>query len=278
MKFGFFFVIVFLAPLVWSQSECSQVLLQGFIRDTTSKPGLYNLFIVNKSAGRGLFGKPDGTFSLKVNPNDSVYFRITGYQTLKVQAIPDSSCICQFSAYINPLEYKKNEVVVYPVKSLEELKVEREKLARVETRMVNGFYEAYKSPITALYEEFSRRERMKQKAAELKYQDQKEKVVQELLRVYVSYDVIELEEEEFEEFLVFLNLNEEFLKSATDYELVMFIKEKYIHFRQMKGNYIYDPNQVEQIENSESESPSEDQNNQEVPETNLEQNKEKPKE
>jgi hypothetical protein len=223
--------------------------LWGSIQDTTAKPGFYNLFIVNKSAGRGVFGKPDGTFSIQVNPGDSVYFRITGYQTLKVHVLADSSCRHHFQAFVNPLEYKKQDVVVYPVKTLSQLKEERERLAQVETRLVTGF-ESLKSPITALYQEFSRREKMKKKVAQLQYQDDTEKVVKELLRVYISYDVIEMEEEEFLEFIRFMNLNEEFLKTANDYQLIIYIKEKYIQFRQIRGggSYIYTPVHTEPID------------------------------
>lgn len=229
--------------------NCKTVNLFGSIRDTTSKPGFYNVFIVNQSAGRGVFGKPDGSFSLDVNPGDSVFFRISGYQTLKVKVLADSSCRHEFRAFIKPLEYKKEEVVVYPVKSLSQIKEERERLAKVETRLVTGL-DALKSPITALYQEFSRRERMKKKVAELQFQDNMEQVVRELLRVYVSYDVIELSEEEFMEFIRFMNLNEAFLKTAGDYELIIYIKEKYIHFRQMRagGNYIYNPQKTELID------------------------------
>lgn len=228
-----------ISALTFAQS-CKEVNLWGNLRDTTSRQGFYNLFIVNKTAGRGVFGKPDGTFSITVNPGDSIYFTIAGYETIKMKAIADSSCRHEFRSYLKLIEYRKEEVVVYPVKTLTQLKEERERLAQVETRMITG-YQALQSPITALYQEFSRRERMKKKVAELQYQDDMELVVKELLRVYVSYDIIELEEEEFLDFIIFLNLNEDFLKNASDYDLIIYIKEKYIHFRQLKGEYIYQP-------------------------------------
>ncbi len=222
--------------------DCKWVNLHGSFKDTTSRQSFYNMFIVNKTAGRGVFGKPDGTFSIQVNPGDSIYFTISGYQTVKMQVTADHDCKHEFNRFINPLEYRKQEVVVYPIKSLNQIKEEREQLARVETRMVTG-YAALKSPITALYQEFSRRERMKKKLAELEFQDNMEKVVKELIRVYVAYDIMDLEEEEFLDFIRFMNLNEEMLKNTTDYQLIMYIKEKYIHYRKLRGDdgYIYDP-------------------------------------
>lgn len=245
MKILAILIILCSGTLSYAQN-CKEVNLYGHVKDTLNRPGFYNLFIVNKTAGRGVFGKPDGSFSITVNPGDSIFFTIAGYQTLKLRVIADSSCSHEFRGVINPVEFKKEEVVVYPLKTLTQLKEERERLAQVETRIVTG-YQALKSPITALYQEFSRRERMKRKVSELQHQENIELVVKELIRVYVSYDIIELKEEEFLEFISFLNLNEDFLRLASDYELIMYIKEKYIHFRQLKGEYIYQAPESEEL-------------------------------
>lgn len=244
MKISFSLVFLITSTLSFGQG-CKEINLWGSLRDTTARQGFYNVFIINKSAGRGVFGKPDGTFSITVNPGDSIYFMVTGYEAIKMKAIADSSCRHEFRSFLKLVEYKKEEVVVYPVKTLTQIKEERERLAQTETRIVTG-YQALQSPITALYQEFSRRERMKKKVAELQYQDQMEQVVKELLRAYVSYDIIELDEAEFLDFVIFLNLNEEFLKKASDYDLIIYIKEKYIHFRQLRGEYIYRPIPIEE--------------------------------
>ena len=90
------------------------------------------------------------------------------------------------------------------------------------------------SPITALYQAFSKKEQNKRWIAEQNYKDDQRRVVKELLRTYIAYDIIELDEEEFDNFIAFLNVNEDFLKTATEMELITFIKDKYEHFRDMK--------------------------------------------
>jgi hypothetical protein len=253
MKACISLILILNVALSFSQN-CREINLWGSLKDTTTiKQGFYNVFIINKSAGRGVFGKPDGTFSITVNSGDSIYFTVTGYETIKMKALSDSACRHEFRAFLKLIEYKKEEVVVYPVKTLTQIKEERERLAQTETRIVTG-YQALQSPITALYQEFSRRERMKKKVAELQHQNQIEQVVKELLRVYVSYDIIELDEAEFFDFIIFLNLNEEFLKKASDYDLIIYIKEKYIHFRQLRGEYIYQPIPLEEQIPAEEES------------------------
>jgi hypothetical protein len=76
----------------------------------------------------------------------------------------------------------------------------------------------------------SKKERNKRWIAEQQYKDNQRKVVQELLRLYVANDIINLTEDEFDDFISFLNINEEFLKTATEMELITFIQDKYEHF------------------------------------------------
>lgn len=46
----------------------------------------------------------------------------------------------------------------------------------------------------------------------------------------MAFEIIELSEEEFDAFVDFLNINEDFLKTATEMELITFIKDKFEHF------------------------------------------------
>jgi hypothetical protein len=56
-------------------------------------------------------------------------------------------------------------------------------------------------------------------------------VVKELLRLYVAYEIIEMEEDEFDDFIIFLNADPDFLKTAAEMELILFIKDKFEHFK-----------------------------------------------
>ena len=91
------------------------------------------------------------------------------------------------------------------------------------------------SPITALYQAFSKKERIKRWIADQEFKDDKRKVVKELLRLYVSYDIINLDENQFDRFIEFLNLNDDFLKTSTEMELILFIKDKHEHFKKLNN-------------------------------------------
>ena len=99
-----------------------------------------------------------------------------------------------------------------------------------ETKLVTGI-DVLQSPITAIYQAFSKKEQNKKWIAEQVYKDDQRKVVKELLRLYISFDIISLSEDEFDDFISFLNLDTDFLKTASEMDLIIFIKDKYDHFR-----------------------------------------------
>ena len=129
----------------------------------------------------------------------------------------------------NPLVNQK-EVVVKPIKSIQQIKEERANLIKKETKITSGT-EVFESPITAIYERFSKKVKSKQKVAELTFIDDQRKVLKEILRTYVAYEIIELGNEEFDDFISFLNIDANFLRKANDIELVRFIKDKFDHYK-----------------------------------------------
>jgi hypothetical protein len=229
---------VFILPLYLFGQECAQIAVRGTVRDSNERKGFYNLMVVNKTSGKGVFGHADGTFSIIAQPGDSIVLSITGYKSVRFAVGKEANCQLNRTFYIQPLAYQSNEVVVRPLKTLEQIKEERENLAFKETRTVTGI-NVLQSPITALYERFSKREKSKRLVAEMEHQDNVNLVLKELLRVYVAYEIVDLSENEFVDFVNFLNISEDFLKVASDYELILFIKDKFEHYRSLNSKFIY---------------------------------------
>jgi hypothetical protein len=232
MKCTLVFLVFFSSLAVFGQ-QCDKVLFTGKVVDTLRPQNFYNLMIVNRRTGQGVFGQPNGTFSVYVNNGDSISISVREYPLVKLVVKADSNCQFLKTIFIEPKPQEVREVVVRPLKSLEQIKEERLALAMRETRLVTGI-EVMQSPITALYQAFSKKEQNKRWIAEQNYKDDQRRVVKELLRTYIAYDIIELDEEEFDNFIAFLNVNDSFLKTATEMELITFIKDKYEHFRDMK--------------------------------------------
>jgi hypothetical protein len=227
LLFGF---LLFVQTTV--KAQCDQVFISGKVLDTLREQNFFNLMVINKSTGRGVFGQPNGNFSVYARPGDRIALSTKGYPIYEFIAKPDENCQCRVEAYIERLPQEVQAVVVRPLKTLEQIKEEREALALRETRTVTGV-NVLQSPITALYQAFSKKEQNKRWIAEQQYKDDQRKIVQELLRLYVAFDIIELSEQDFDEFITFLNLEEQFIKTASEMELILFIKDKYEHFKQM---------------------------------------------
>lgn len=228
-------LLVFLiSPFFHFAQKCERVLLTGQVIDSMGIQSFYNLMIVNRNTGQGVFGQPNGYFSAYTKNNDSISISVKGYMIYGFRVKADSNCQSKQKIYLVQKPQELTEMIIKPLKTLNEIREEREALAMRETRLVTGV-ELLQSPITALYQTFSKKEQNKRWIAEQEYKDNKRKVVQELLRLYVASDIIELDEEEFDSFISFLNLSENFLKTSTEMELYLFIKDKYEHFKRLKN-------------------------------------------
>ncbi|NDB34018.1 MAG: hypothetical protein EB023_01435 [Flavobacteriia bacterium] len=226
--------LVFCCCIGQSNAQCEQVYFKGKVEDSLRPQSFYNLLVVNRNSGKAAFGLPDGRFSGYALPFDTIALSVKQYPIYEFIAQPDSNCQCQILAYIDRLPQEVAEVVVKPLKTLEQIREERANLAMRETRLVTGV-NLLESPITALYQAFSKKEQNKRWIAEQVFKDNQRKVVQELLRLYVAYDIIDLKEEDFDAFLLFLNLDPDFLKTASEMELITYIKDKYEHFKRFNA-------------------------------------------
>ncbi len=222
-------LLMILSGNLLAQQPCSKVWLRGKVEDTLNKHAFLNLMVVNTSNGKGVFGQPDGTFGVYINNNDSIVLSIKGYERYGFRVKGDSSCHFEIYAAVERKARQIDEVVIKPLKSIQEIKEERAALALRDTRTITGL-EAFQSPITALYQRFSKKEQSKAAVAQKQYEDSKEQVVQELLKLYVSYDIIKLNNDDFIDFIRFMSIDENFLKTATDIELITFIKDKLEHY------------------------------------------------
>jgi hypothetical protein len=230
-KVLFCIVLALFGQTVFSQ-KCDKVLFTGKVIDTLRPQSFYNLMVVNRSTGLGVFGQPNGSFFVYVSNGDSISISIKEYTTVNIVIKADSNCQFRRQFIIERKPQEIREIVIRPLKTLEQIKEERENLALRETRQVTGI-EVLQSPITALYQAFSKREKNKRWIAEQEFKDDQRKIVRELLRLYVAYDIIELSEEDFDDFIYFLNINDSFLKTASEMELITFIQDKFDHFKRI---------------------------------------------
>ena len=190
----------------------------------------YNLMVVNKTTGKGVFGQPDGNFQIYASPRDTIILSVKKYPSTRFIVSADSNCQMKVIKTLVNRTQEEREVIIRPLKSIQQIKEERANLAMRDTKTTTNI-DVFQSPITYLYERFSQKAQSKQKVAELKHLDNQHKIVKELLRLYVAYDIVQLSDEEFDDFISFLNISENFLKTSTDLELITYIQDKLEHYK-----------------------------------------------
>jgi len=196
---------------------------------------LNRVMIVNKNTGSGTYVGIDGSFSISITKTDTIMFAYSGYRTTKI-SFKDSTYKSEYllAVKMDPLTYQLKEISVYPVKKLSDVQREIEQMEARKKRVprVEGA-NAFASPVTALYERFSKMEQSKRKVAELENEDMKKNVLKDLFRIYIKYDIIDLNDDQFDDFIAFCNLPDHFILHATEYELVEAVKARYAKFVEM---------------------------------------------
>lgn len=236
--------LLFLSALLFTGIAAAQViappdgtvLVHFSVYDLEDSTAVIAPMVINKSSGKGMMGSTAQPLKMRIKKTDTLSVTSGGYSAVRVCLKDSSVTKSEFKLRIGlKLKLQKLPAVsIYPAKELEQIKKEREKLGVKYHYQTEAPMEALGSPITALYERFSKKEQSKQLVARLENEDRMRDVLKDLFRVYVKADVIELSEDEFDKFILFLNLPEEFLRKASEYELAAAIKERYVRFRELE--------------------------------------------
>ena len=215
---------------LYSQAQ-NNITINGQAYDKESKLPLPKLMVINTRTNLGTFADSEGKFSITALQSDTILLSALGFKLKKI-CLKDSTFKKIFSINI-PLEklyFTLKEVSVFASRNLNEIQNDIDKLGIKKTYTTHGL-DAIESPITFLYERFSRFGRSKQKVAEWENEDLKRDILKDLFRLYIKHEIIDLTEEEFDAFIKYLNLSDEFIQNASQLELTMAIKGKYENFK-----------------------------------------------
>lgn len=232
-----FFITLYLAFFnLNAQNE--RIKIYGKVFDPDNPSAYYSLMIINKSTQHGILGEPDGSFTVYANKNDTIIIGCMGYQTTKI-TFSDSAFKEEYSIKIplQKLSITLKQVEIFAPRDLDKILSDIERLGYSKKDFAISGIDAVQSPITFLYQQFSRRERSIRKVAELQNEDKKRELLKELFQKYVDYNIIKLDDEQFDAFIDFCNVSEEFLKYTSQYDFIMYIKYKFNQFTNQQDYY-----------------------------------------
>lgn len=216
------------APAAAQTPRCtSPFVLSGLVTDPAGHL-LPSAMVVNLGAdGIGTFVERDGSFLLRVCAGDTVAIGALGYRTVRRPVTPGAA---DWAVRLERLQVALPEAEVVAPRELHEIAEEIRTLGyREEDYRLTGI-DAARSPITFLYEQYNRSARSAREVRALENDDRRRALLRELFAKYVNYDIIALDEAQFDAFIRFCDPGDELLKTWTQYEFILYVKDSYARF------------------------------------------------
>ena len=198
---------------------------------------LSDLLIINQRTYTGHFGDIDGSFKVYAKKKDTLIFGAIGYDSKKV-CFADSIYKKEYrlDVSLSRLQIHIPEVEVFAPRDLDEIHEDMKSLGYDPKNYRETGVNAMSSPITALYQALSKRERSYRMVIEMENDDRRRDLLRELFVKYVDYDILDLTTHEFDDFISFLNVSDQFMRNSTQYEFVVFVKERFELYKRIKHN------------------------------------------
>lgn len=217
---------------VGAQQDSTGVVLRGEVVGADGR-GLPGCMIVNRSTGEGRFGSASGRFAFEAHPGDTVQFASIGFRTITrvIPMEPGPANGWSWTVHLARIAVEVGTAEIIAPRDLGDIVRDIQALGYDESSYRATGIDALTSPITFLYEQFNRLERSKREVARLENEDRRRTLLRELLGKYVDHDIVRLEESEFEAFLDYMDPGEAVLKALTQYEFILWTKERFTAFK-----------------------------------------------
>lgn len=224
--------ILYIAFLISSNyifAQQNEVTIYGKVVDENNNPVSF-ADIAFRRKQLGFSSGKDGSFVTKMLPSDSLVVVKKGHTATKI-SIKDS--ISKNEYYITVIlprtPYELTEVQINAIRTYQTIRKEINKLYIKSTDM-HPDARPMTNPLSYIYEQFSKHEKEKRIASRLETEEAKRIVLKDLLRLYNNYNIIELDEDEYDRFITYLNMPYSYLQQTSDYDLAVSIKRMYASY------------------------------------------------
>ena len=227
------FVISFLPVLLFAQSE--EIVVKAKIVDENNNPVPY-ADIAFRRLQLGFSANKEGYFTTKMLKTDSLLVLKKGHVPTKL-SFKDSVARDEYSITMilprTPLEL--TEVQISAIRTHQQIREQINKLY-IKNTDKNPDARPLTNPISYLYGLLSKHEKEKRVAAQLETEEAKRLVLKDLFRLYNNYHIIDLDEDEYDRFISYLNMPYSFLQQTSDYDLAVNIKRMFAGYAKDKSS------------------------------------------
>jgi len=206
--------------------------LKGVVYDADSNQVLDSVTIIVKHSSRIIQNKADGSFSIFVKPTDTLIFGLYGFR-VKYLCFKDSLVIRDYlnlRVGLSHLHENIREVVISRNRTQKEIRLDIERLA-YDRAYANIRSNALQSPITKMYDQYSHKSKTKKLLRDYEFQIAKNNLIKQLLDIYNKQGIIDIAPDAYKAFIESLDLDWDFLITASDYDLALYIKRKAMEWK-----------------------------------------------
>lgn len=257
MKRLLLILLLFFGVIAFAQDGS---LINGTVlNDATDRP-LENVNIVNLNTVKGASTNPEGKFSIRASVNDTLFFSYLGFKTIRVRVTNDWLKFGEIKIKMTELGIALEEVVVRPVQLTGYVEVDarlipiydnyRYRISGLSTGYeggktkpgaVSSILNSIFNPADFLYNVFGKRPRQMKKLRKMKEDDQIRNLLASKYDRETLMAVLQLERVDIDEIVNRCNYSEDFIRSASDLQILDAISECYEEYkvlsrRNKKGN------------------------------------------
>ena len=184
----------------------------------------------------GFSSGKDGSFTAKMLHSDSLIVLKKGHRPTKI-ILKDSTYKSDYyiTVVLPRIPFELTEVQINAIRSYQTIRKEINKLY-IKNTDLHPDARPMTNPLSYLYEQFSKHEKEKRIATRLETEEAKRIVLKDLFRLYNNYKIIDLDEEEYDRFITYLNMPYSYLLQTSDYDLAVSIKRMYAGYEKDKSS------------------------------------------
>ena len=224
---------LFLYLLFFLQHASAQVRVSGMVAEADNRTGVPGVTIVNKISRSGVVSNESGRFAIDAMPGDTLEFSMLGYYKKDI-TVPTTSMF--INVYLTRQIIGLTEHKVIGQDHKKDSLATREEYGKYFNYHKPGAVDVLKTlpsnPITALtYLVPSKTRKRKEHFQEQLVYWEKEKYIDDRYSPELVERMTKLSGDELDTFMLRYRPGYQFLKDATDYDLMSFIKENFKHYQ-----------------------------------------------
>jgi CarboxypepD_reg-like domain len=227
----YLFIYIALLSFIPSQIAQAQTIIKGEVKDLATDDFLINVNVKNIYTQKGMTIQQDGQFKLEVKKGELIEFSKVGYQTIRIRILSEKEPLF-YKMVMNkapvmlrevdirgkPLDFKKDSI---RYREVYDIVLRKERKDEVDMRSM---------PLAML----SKKNRQEWAFQEMYEKWEREKYIDVAFNERLVSKITYLKDDELKVFMKWNRPSYDFLRNATDYEYLDFIKSRYYEYKKGK--------------------------------------------